>query len=79
MFNCVERKDETTLVGVITWSLRVAVDLMEDNSSPEYMKVWCFDEFKVVENISKVEFIVFVSSIIYELDYVLTWSCNRSR
>jgi hypothetical protein len=27
------------------------MDLMEENSSPEYMEVWRLDELKMVENI----------------------------
>jgi hypothetical protein len=47
----VEQEEGIIVAGGVTWRLGVAVELMEDSSSPEYMKVWCFDEFKVADNI----------------------------
>jgi hypothetical protein len=43
---------------------------MEDNLSLDYMEVWYLDELKVAKNIRQVEFVVFVSNIIYKLGYV---------
>jgi hypothetical protein len=43
---------------------------MEDNLSLDYMEVWYLDELKVAKNICQVEFVVFVSNIIYKLGYV---------
>jgi hypothetical protein len=47
----------------VTWSLGVTVEPIEDNSSPEYMEVWCLD----AENI------VFVSNIMYKLSNIRIW------
>ena len=45
----------------------------EDNSSPEYMQVRCFDEFKVAENIRQGEVCCnCVEYGMYELGYVRT-------
>jgi hypothetical protein len=35
----VEQEEGTMIVGGVTWRLGVAVELMEDNLSPEYMEV----------------------------------------
>jgi hypothetical protein len=35
----VEREEGIIVIGGVAWRLRVAVELMEDNLSPEYMKV----------------------------------------
>jgi hypothetical protein len=35
----VEQEEGTIVAGGVTWRLGVAVELMEDNSSPEYMEV----------------------------------------
>jgi hypothetical protein len=47
----VEQKEGNIVADGSTWRVWVAVELMEDSSSPEYMEVWCFDELKVAENI----------------------------
>jgi hypothetical protein len=35
----VEQEEEITVAGGVAWRLGVAVELMEDSSSPEYMEV----------------------------------------
>jgi hypothetical protein len=39
VYDSVEREEGTIVAGGVTWRLVVAVELMEDNSSTEYMKV----------------------------------------
>jgi hypothetical protein len=39
VYDSVEWEEGTIVAGGVTWRLVVAVELMEDNSSPEYMKV----------------------------------------
>jgi hypothetical protein len=39
LYDSVEQEEGTIVAGGVTWRLVVAVELMEDSSSPEYMEV----------------------------------------
>jgi hypothetical protein len=49
--NLTQQEEGTIVAGGFAWRLGVAVELMEDSSSPEYMEVRCLDELKVEDNI----------------------------
>ena len=73
----VKQEEGTTATGGGTWSLRVAVELME---TTQVRSTWRFDAWtnsRWRRIFAKVEFVVFVSNILYELGYVRTWSCIR--
>jgi hypothetical protein len=77
VYDDVERKEETKVAGGVTWSLGVAVELMEDN---QVRSTWRFDAWtnsRWWTIFAKVGFVEFVSNIVYVLGYVWTWSCIR--
>ena len=62
----VEREEGTTVAGGVTWSLGVAVELME---TTQVRSTWRFDALtnsRWWRIFAKVEFVVFVSNIMYE-------------
>ena len=72
MCDGVALKEGITVAGGVTWSLGVAAELMGDN------QVWSTWKFDALTNsrwqriFAKVEFVEFVSNIMYDLGYVWT-------
>ena len=67
-----KREEGTTVASGVTWSLGVAVELME---TTQVRSTWRFDALtnsRWWTIFAKVEFVVFVSNIMYELGYVWT-------
>jgi hypothetical protein len=53
------------------------VELMKDSSSPEYIDFDALMNSRWQRIFAKVEFVVFVSNIVYVLGYVWSLSCIR--
>ena len=73
----VEREEGTTVAGGGTWNQGVAAKLME---TTQVRSIWKFDAWtnsRWWTIFAKVEFVEFVSNIVYELGYVWTLSYNR--
>jgi hypothetical protein len=51
----VEREEGTTIAGGVTWRMGVAVELMEDNSSPEYIELYAWTNSRWRRMFAKVE------------------------
>ena len=67
MCDGVEREEGTTVAGGVTWSLGVAVKLME---TTQVRSTWRFDALtnsRWWTIFAKVEFVMFVSNIVYVL------------
>jgi hypothetical protein len=64
----VEQEEGTIFAGGVVWRLGVAVELMEDKSSSEYMQFNALMNSRWQRIFAKVEFVVFLSNI-----YCTSW------